>query len=887
MQRKHLGKKAIRTFICLIFAAALLFPANVPLYMSYAESPSFIIDYESRVADPDTSSPSNMGFLNIPRLHDGRVWTDKSVQVNPDPGADDFIVTLSALSQSFSLSENYVVPTDTVFIIDVSGSMYMESIGGRPRIAVLVDALNEAVQILLDANPQNRIAVVAYGGRSGGFSRAENVISLGRPELMPGSTAFFAYRQVGTLHYLDVNTTNKAASSVLVQGSTPTQRGILIGSRILEAADSLTIPALDPLGNPVTDGSGNPEFVTRKPNFILMTDGEPTMAWSDYLFITEPNDTNQTHGDGSNGETGVSLLTILTAAHRKRLVHEHYYEYNPAHDSDVLNYSSSGNEPVGFYTISLNNVPPPLLISATMYPFIPGSTGEPGNADNATPSLNINTLAGAYPSGPPTFAPMDSIGTLLRSFISPASITFYIQLRLVYPNYIWQPLTIDNPQNLTLEELVYADRFFAADDLDTLRDAFLQVATEIQRQSYSAVTDLEPGQEEFDGYLVFSDALGEYMEFRGIFNFEFNNVSFSRAGFGEIIINNTGGERTAYEDILYHHMNYGNMPGNPGYNPLRYVTKTQVVELIQSNITAGYLASNNSLKYYAYGNRDFAGSVFNPDGTEAAIPADAVAVVDVFPMWGTLGSPVLDGGTTNLMYITFHVVTALDNNIVFEEVFSTDSAGNPLNRLLNKGNQLIRWYIPAGLIPQRKVNHSDGSQTGNLLPVRVHYKVGLNKQLVEAGVSEEYRALHSINEDVYFYTNHHPRNVTLAFYQPNEFNPYYQPGRPGYNERGIAKAANPTESASHVIQYRHTYASGAGRTDIQWLGNNGRMTVDLPELPLTDGIEKSPQTGTYHRFSPYVILLISGLVLTCTGLFFICKKDSPFKAKIHEKGGFR
>jgi hypothetical protein len=47
--------------------------------------------------------------------------------------------------------------------------------------------------------------------------------------------------------------------------------------------------------------------------------------------------------------------------------------------------------------------------------------------------------------------------------------------------------------------------------LQTLRDAFLSITTDIQRKSYEAVTDTPPGRESFDGYLVFSDVLGEYM----------------------------------------------------------------------------------------------------------------------------------------------------------------------------------------------------------------------------------------------------------------------------------------------------------------------------------------------------------------------------------------
>jgi len=568
------------------------------------------------------------------------------------------------------------------------------------------------------------------------------------------------------------------------------------------------------------------------------------------LFETLPDNTNQNYGDGSYGETGVSLLTVLTAAHRKRLVRQHYYDSNPDHDSTVLNYDG-GSAPVGFYTVSLNDVPAPMLISAAMFPFDPGNIIADGYADNADPSLNIGNLGGDYLDKVPSPAPMDSMGELLRDLVAaPVTISFYAQYRVAYGTYNWRNVTVNNPQNLTLEELAFADMFFPADDLNTLRDAFTSITTDIQTQSYKGVTGAVPGQEAFDGYLVFSDVLGEYMEFIGISGFEFDGTSFSRDGFSQAIINNTDGAKEVYEDILYHHINYGNMPGDPGYSSTQYISKMRVVELIESNIIAGYLMSNNSIKYYAYGNRDFAGGYFNADGTVAALPSGAVAVVDIFPMFGNLSSPVYENGTTNLMYITFHVITALENNTVFEEIFSTDDAGNLLNRKLNKGDQLTRWYIPAALIPQRTININDGSLSGNTLPARIQYKVGLNEKLFESGISPAYISANSADDYVYFYTNHHPANMTLAFYQPHEFNPYYQPGRPGFDERGVSKSNNPTGTASHVSVFRHAYNSGGERTDIQWLGNNGRLTIHTDNIPPEPPPATPPESPTPPPGSP-------------------------------------
>ena len=85
---------------------------------------------------------------------------------------------------------------------------------------------------------------------SGGYSRAEDILPLGRPELISGAIDYFTYRLGSPNNYVDVNTVVKLTASVLVQGSTPTQRGIYNGARILTTASDLTVPANDALGDP-------------------------------------------------------------------------------------------------------------------------------------------------------------------------------------------------------------------------------------------------------------------------------------------------------------------------------------------------------------------------------------------------------------------------------------------------------------------------------------------------------------------------------------------------------------------------------------------------------------------------------------------------------------
>ncbi|MCL2853561.1 MAG: VWA domain-containing protein [Defluviitaleaceae bacterium] len=142
--RSKFFKRILGIFLSLTlfisFPAALVSAVAFPL-----DGEGRFFDVYNMIADPDTSAPPTS--LSDTDISDALIWTDKTVSA--DGGQpDEFLVTLSALSQSFRVN-SYVEPSDTVFIIDVSGSMTEIVPGyGRSRIAMLVDALNEAIGIL-------------------------------------------------------------------------------------------------------------------------------------------------------------------------------------------------------------------------------------------------------------------------------------------------------------------------------------------------------------------------------------------------------------------------------------------------------------------------------------------------------------------------------------------------------------------------------------------------------------------------------------------------------------------------------------------------------------------------------------------------------------------
>ena len=74
----------------------------------------------------------------------------------------DFLISLSALAFTKTIVGYSTLPTDTMFILDVSGSMEDSS----NRDARMVEAANKAIGELLALNNYNTVGVVLYSGNT-------------------------------------------------------------------------------------------------------------------------------------------------------------------------------------------------------------------------------------------------------------------------------------------------------------------------------------------------------------------------------------------------------------------------------------------------------------------------------------------------------------------------------------------------------------------------------------------------------------------------------------------------------------------------------------------------------------------------------------------------
>ncbi len=310
--------RLLSIFLCL---AILL--AYVPASVFYAEA----VPAENRAADPATMDSWKEFFLpadgSLSTENAGGVWTDKSVLTDNTalPGitqkdAESFLVALSAIASNKTVTGMSSTPSDTMLVLDVSGSM-------KNYGSALVEAANEAIDALLNMNSYNRVGVVVYSGTrnsSTNNNAAVLLLPLGRyttTSYTSGSDPVGRYLQyssssVSVRSAVRVEDTNSRpstyGSSKEITGATYIQKGIM---RALEqfTAESNQVTITDPqLGT-----------IQRKPVLVLMSDGAPTLGSGQF---SNPGQFQM--GDGSNTSAALGFVSQLTAAYAKSQIETKY-----------------------------------------------------------------------------------------------------------------------------------------------------------------------------------------------------------------------------------------------------------------------------------------------------------------------------------------------------------------------------------------------------------------------------------------------------------------------------------------------------------------------------------------------------------------------------------
>lgn len=197
--------------------------------------------------------------------------------------------------------------------------------------------------------------------------------------------------------------------------------------------------------------------VARHPALMLMSDGAPTCAGSDDSSWWDPSGVS---GDGYPDSSGVyTLKTIMNASYQKERVKEHYKQ-----DFDV-------------YTVGV------------------GTENMASSYDRVSALLTLNPGKGMES----TNAPAPSVVSAWRDY-------HILQGTPILKKYTFQHPTAE----LDIESLYYNDGYFYAEDASEVSAAFRQVLNQM------IITSMVPTQvttdPQRDGYITYTDPIGEYME---------------------------------------------------------------------------------------------------------------------------------------------------------------------------------------------------------------------------------------------------------------------------------------------------------------------------------------------------------------------------------------
>lgn len=318
-------QRIIAATVCLVMMLGLVFQVNL-LSAPETEQPQ-PEEAVTRVADKSTMNGWKDFFLKEQDTSNaGKIWTDKTVvdgDINltspngdgekvlisrKETNSDNFMVSLSALSSSKTLTLEAAIPVDVMFVLDISASMKLS------KAKELVKALNKSIDDILEMNVKNRVGVVFYSGATSNELSLKNTAScvfpLDRYETIDGE---YFLSETGSIIEISKNVKNSAGKpmydeekgSYSVNGNTYIQNGLL---QAFENMNDLN--------------SSNEE--KRIPIITLMSDGAPTAASEQY---TESGDA--TMGTGSTTDIPMTFLTQLTAAWIKKNLEDKYINVKP------------------------------------------------------------------------------------------------------------------------------------------------------------------------------------------------------------------------------------------------------------------------------------------------------------------------------------------------------------------------------------------------------------------------------------------------------------------------------------------------------------------------------------------------------------------------------
>ena len=601
--------KLSKRLVSIVLCVALLLTC-MPFTVFAADESA---EYYNRIVDSNTMNNWQKYFdlNNLDTSNAGGVWTDKSVftdasafpnsvqMLNED---QNFLTALSALAANKEVVGYSTIPTDTVLVLDLSGSM-------RGSESALINATNSAIAELLAVNENNRVGVVLYSaaGSTGTSTYAESVTRiLPIDRYTTGNDNVYLRLSNNNTVSVDNDVKGTVANADLDNrksfgGGTYIQAGLWKAKEMFEEMDTV-------IGDNNWQSGDN-----RMPILVLMSDGAPSTGTSYYAdvensqYITSNGwwqetvyESNVGNGNEDNLTAGNAFLTQLTASYVMNQIEAHYQKNDP-HVRGL------------FYTLGFN--------------------------------IGNNNVA--------------------QSVMNPDNSTFTDALWNTYNNLTTGNMSIQvknrsgGTSDVTISKNSYAtsksyvDEYFSASG-NGLSTAFGSIVEEIILQSRYYPTHLEGGSPDFSGYVEFTDVLGAYMEVKHINGILLGDTLYDGHMMASKLADMTSDGLGTVED-----------PTELGDEFIRAVkTRLGIAQttdaqiLVANAFNAGQLKYNsptdwsNYIGWYAKADGTYVG--FWDENSTAVVPADAVYKIKSY---GFLGETTGSIKNSDMMYMSVQVRT--------------------------------------------------------------------------------------------------------------------------------------------------------------------------------------------------------------------------------------
>lgn len=450
----------------------------------------------SKLADGDTSTlySESLGN-NASTEYAGRIWSDKSVYKDPKSFLmygnknsstddikledDEFLVAFSTLGTSQTITGQSQVALDVVFVVDMSNSMNQNRMSDDDtRLKNMVEALNEAVESVLEISDNARIAVRAFNGSSTQLLGLDHYTKLTGIEGNRDVTYDFF-----TLNNTTIRTRAVSSSGTKIDKNTASNSGTNIQNGIAHG--------LDILKDASTTVQVDNKTIQRVPVLILLSDGEPTSS-SEIRNWWDASSDNKYEDYESTPHADNAMKVLMTAGYMKKEINKHYAADGYANDLTI-------------YTIGVG---------------LEDKSGDAQTLARIAVNPKYYLGEGASHNGDIPTAIYNGIQSYLRG-----------ENPKVH-NYTFNhpTTTADKEFDITsMKDVIYVDEYVDVTDQGSITDTFKGIVDKIILSTAEAPTEIKAGTlANESGYITYTDPIGKYMEVKDVVKILYAGEEFTR-----------------------------------------------------------------------------------------------------------------------------------------------------------------------------------------------------------------------------------------------------------------------------------------------------------------------------------------------------------------------